>query len=112
LSVRNHTYRVARHAELLAVHLIGDGQRDLAELFASTTGDEIDKFARCDWSPGAGGVPVLAAASGWFAGIIVDRSDVGDHAGFLLAPVAGASNDDSSPLMLSALGDLAPGHSA
>jgi flavin reductase (DIM6/NTAB) family NADH-FMN oxidoreductase RutF len=112
LSVRNHTYRVALRAEALAVHVLGTGRRDLAELFGGTTGDEVDKFARCQWIPGAGGVPLLTGASQWFAGTILDRFDLGDHLGTLVAPTATGINDDQQPLMFSSVKHLAPGHSA
>jgi flavin reductase (DIM6/NTAB) family NADH-FMN oxidoreductase RutF len=113
LSVRNHTYRVALRAELLAVHLIGDTQRDLAELFAAETGDQLDKFDRCAWQPGPGGVPLLTGAPAWFAGRVLERFELGDHVGFLLSPVAAATDDERGlPLMLSAIRDLTPGHPA
>ena len=59
----------------------------LAELFGGRTGDEVDKFAQCDWREGPGGVPVLNECRNWFAGAVVDRFDLGDHVGFLLDPV-------------------------
>src|SRR5919106_332536 len=67
LSDKNRTFRVARDADLLIVHLVPQEADDLAELFGSETGDEIDKFARCGWSPGPGGAPVLDACGNWFA---------------------------------------------
>jgi flavin reductase (DIM6/NTAB) family NADH-FMN oxidoreductase RutF len=112
LSVRNHTYRVARRADVLAVHLVGDDQRELAELFGGTTGDETDKFSRCAWRPGPGGVPLLDAASGWFAGAVLEQVDLGDHRGFLVEPTAGDVTGDHPPMMFSAVRDLSPGHSA
>jgi len=110
LSVQNRTYRLAQQADRLAVHLVGDRQRDLVELFGGTTGDEVDKFAHCSWLPGPGGVPLLADASGWFVGDILDRVELGDHVGFVLSPTAGQVTDDQSPVMLSAVRDLTPGH--
>src|SRR5690348_6276936 len=59
LSVANHTYQVARQAELLAVHVLDKNDHDLAELFGGRTGDEVDKFAKCRWTPGPDGVPLL-----------------------------------------------------
>jgi flavin reductase (DIM6/NTAB) family NADH-FMN oxidoreductase RutF len=87
LSVRNYTYRVARDAELLVVHPIEAEADDLAELFGGETGDEIDKFGRCDWRPGPGGAPVLDGLESWFAGRVLERVPYGDHVGFLLEPV-------------------------
>src|SRR5206468_3781620 len=58
LSRANHTYGVARGAPVLAVHALGPEHRDLATLFGTRTGDEIDKFTRCAWHPGPAGVPL------------------------------------------------------
>lgn len=112
LSVVNHTCRVARRAEVLVVHQLGKEHRDLAELFGSTTGDDIDKFAHCRWEPGPGGVPLLTGTSGWFVGTILDRFDLGDHIGVLVSPIATEINDDQQPLMFSSVRHLAPGHPA
>src|SRR5262249_36039510 len=47
LSVMNRTYRIALDAEVLGLHFPAASDHDLAELFGSMTGDEVDKFARC-----------------------------------------------------------------
>jgi flavin reductase (DIM6/NTAB) family NADH-FMN oxidoreductase RutF len=113
LSKRNHTYRVAQRAEYLAVHLVPREHCELARLFGSETGDEIDKFARCDWAPGPHGLPVLQDAAGWFGGKVLDRYDLGDHVGFLLEPVAGRAPDTFEQLVtFSDVRDLEPGHEA
>ncbi|MGW0178680.1 flavin reductase family protein [Nocardia sp. NPDC003345] len=113
LSETNRTYRVAAGAEYAAVHVLGAGDRDLAELFGARTGDEIDKFARCDWHPGPHGVPVLRDAAGWFCGRILSRHDFGDHLGLLLAPEdAHAPEPTPSALRLHQVIDLEPGHPA
>jgi flavin reductase (DIM6/NTAB) family NADH-FMN oxidoreductase RutF len=59
LSKANRTYRVARAASRLAVHLLTREQRGLAELFGGETGDRTDKFARARWREEAGGAVVL-----------------------------------------------------
>jgi flavin reductase (DIM6/NTAB) family NADH-FMN oxidoreductase RutF len=113
LSKRNHTYRVAEKAEHLAVHLIDRRHCELARLFGSETGDSVDKFARCAWHSGPNGVPILDDATGWFAGAVLSRYDVGDHVGFLLEPVAGSAPDKFDQLVtFSDVRDLEPGHEA
>lgn len=94
LSEANHTFAVASGAELLAVHLLSASQRELAELFGSETGDAVDKFERCAWREGPGGVPVLCDVPGWFAGRVLARVDLGDHVGYMLEPIDGAVSDD------------------
>jgi flavin reductase (DIM6/NTAB) family NADH-FMN oxidoreductase RutF len=73
LSVTNRTFGVAERASHLAVHVLHADQRGLAELFGSTTGDETDKFDRCGWAPGPGGVPVLEDCPSWVGSSIVAR---------------------------------------
>ena len=114
ISKKNHTYDVAAAAPVLAVHWLADDDRWLAELFGGETGDEIDKFERCSWRPGPGGVPVLDGVTGWVAGPVLDRHDLGDHVGFLVAAEEGAAGkpDPDDELGFQAVKDLEPGHEA
>jgi flavin reductase (DIM6/NTAB) family NADH-FMN oxidoreductase RutF len=112
LSQRNHTYRVAMEARVLVVHGLAEGDRHLAELFGTQTGDQVDKFGRCSWRSGPGGAPVIDGVIRWFAGEILDRAAWGNHTGFLLAPIEASGEPDPPPLMFSAVMDLQPGHDA
>ncbi len=106
------TYRLAIRADALAVHAISDEEADLAELFGGETGDDLDKFRRCSWSPGPGGVPILDRAPAWFVGSIAGTGDVGDHVAFLLAPIAAELRRDFDPLPASSAISLEPGQTA
>lgn len=111
VSRRNHTYRVALRAQHLAVHVVARRDIELARLFGSQTGDQIDKFERCAWHSGPEGMPILDDAAGWFVGKTLDRLDVGDHVGYLLEPVAGYAPGGLDDLVsLSDVTDLQPGH--
>lgn len=115
LSKANRTYRVARGASRLAVHLLTRDQRDLAELFGGETGDRTDKFARVRTREETGGAVVLEDAAAWFAGTVVARTDGGDHVGFVLEPEAWGARADtgSTPLLrLSDATSISPGHPA
>jgi len=46
ISEKNHTFRVARGANSMGIHLVPEGATDLAELFGGETGDDLDKFER------------------------------------------------------------------
>jgi flavin reductase (DIM6/NTAB) family NADH-FMN oxidoreductase RutF len=109
LSRSNRTYRLAREATALAVHAIPRDRRDLAELFGGETGDDVDKFARCAWSAGPRDLPILAGCPSWFAGEILSRHDLGDHEGYLLAPIA-ASHVPGELVYFQAVKDIEPGH--
>src|SRR5436305_9973414 len=65
LSVKNRTFEVARRAQVLVVHFVPRQAEELAVLFGGETGDEIDKFARCEWRPGPDGAPVLSSLEDW-----------------------------------------------
>jgi flavin reductase (DIM6/NTAB) family NADH-FMN oxidoreductase RutF len=112
LSVRNHTYRLACDADLLAVHVLDPGQRVLAELFGGSTGDDIDKFDRCEWSAGPDGVPLLEECPRRFVGTVLERQAYGDHVGFLLAPVDVAADREGHGLTYEQVEDVDPGHPA
>ena len=86
LSRKNRTYRLAREAEALAVHVAPRDQQ-LVELFGGETGDEIDKFEHCEWHAGPRGMPILDGCPRWFVGTVCSRHDLGDHEGYLLEPL-------------------------
>jgi flavin reductase (DIM6/NTAB) family NADH-FMN oxidoreductase RutF len=111
ISVKNRTYRVASAgAEVLIVHFVPEKASELAVLFGGETGDEIDKFARCEWSPGPGGAPVLAGLNDWFAGRVLEQLPFGDHCGFLLEPIEGEAHRSGSPLTFRRAKWIEPGH--
>jgi len=111
LSVKNRTYRVANAGtDTLVVHFVPDHAEELALLFGGETGDEVDKFARCEWRPGPGGAPILAGLEDWFAGRVLDRISFGDHCGFLLEPIDGETHRSGSPLTFRRAKRIEPGH--
>jgi flavin reductase (DIM6/NTAB) family NADH-FMN oxidoreductase RutF len=112
LSVKNRTTEIAANAETLAVHLIPERRRDLAELFGGTTKDEgVDKLAQVEWSAGPGGAPVLADLRTHFVGRVKQRVDWdGDHVGYVLTPLDAAFADDGPWLTFQQLKDIDPGH--
>ncbi len=112
LSKRNHTTRVAHRASGLIVHFLSGDDRDLATLFGSNTGDEIDKFSHCRWTPGPEGLPVLADCTRWVAGHILERFDTGDHVGHLIELFDGAAGEWAGQLGFQAVKGLDPGHDA
>ena len=112
LSEKNRTFRVAQDADVLVVHLVPDDAGELAELFGSETGDEVDKFARCAWHEGPGGTPILDDCENWFAGRILARHDVGDHWAFLLDPFEAHADTGERPFAFHRARRLEPGHEA
>jgi flavin reductase (DIM6/NTAB) family NADH-FMN oxidoreductase RutF len=110
LSTKNRTYRVASDADVLMVHFVPEQADGLAELFGGETGDDTDKFARCDWREGPEGAPVLSALEDHFAGRVLERLPFGDHCGFLLEPIDGQAHQSGEPLTFRRAKWIEPGH--
>jgi flavin reductase (DIM6/NTAB) family NADH-FMN oxidoreductase RutF len=110
LSHQNRTYRVARCAEVLAVHFVAADAVALAELFGGLTGDQVDKFSQCAWRLGPAGVPILDRCENWFVGRVVERLDAGDHHAFLLEPIAAAAGMAPGQFSFHRAKRIDPGH--
>lgn len=113
LSKANHTGRVVRQASTLAVHYLDDTQHDLAELFGTRTGDEVDKLSLCAWEEGPDGVPLLADVPRRIVARRVALLDEGgDHLCVVTEPITAEADGPFTPLRLSAVDHLTPGHEA
>ena len=112
ISDKNRTYRVAEHAESMAIHLVPEDATELAELFGGETGDDLDKFERCDWRPGPDGVPLLDGCPNRFVGRILERVDFGDHVGLVLEPFFAEEDERSGQLGFHRAKRIEPGHEA
>ncbi|TVT53775.1 flavin reductase [Amycolatopsis rhizosphaerae] len=113
LSKNNRTYRIARDAPVLAVHVLDRDAAALAELFGGRTGHDTDKFAQCSWRPGPAGVPMLDEVAALFVGHVLERYDTGDHVGFLLRPTSVQLGHRGDGLLtFQDVRDLEPGHRA
>lgn len=111
LSEKNHTYRVAQHADRLVVHLLDHDAEELARLFGAETDDDVDKFGRCSWQPDPHGCPVLDDAAAWFGGAVVERLAAGDHTAFVIdVDAAEVRRRPRRLLSFADVRDLDPGH--
>jgi flavin reductase (DIM6/NTAB) family NADH-FMN oxidoreductase RutF len=109
LSKKNHTLALARQASVLAVHVVDEKAKEIAELFGGETGDVVDKFAQVRWRT-VHGVPVLADCERWFAGEVLQQIDLGDHVGFLLQPLDAQGDAPAAQLTVQQARDIEPGH--
>jgi flavin reductase (DIM6/NTAB) family NADH-FMN oxidoreductase RutF len=110
LSDKNRTERVARHAEVLAVHFLAADDIELARAFGEQTTDDTDTFSRCTWHSGPRGAPILDGCGRWLVGAIVDRRPLGDHIAYVLRPIAVTDGASGPGLMFHHVNDLDPGH--
>jgi flavin reductase (DIM6/NTAB) family NADH-FMN oxidoreductase RutF len=94
----SRTLSALRASPQFAVNFMGDDCEEVCRLFATKADD---KFERVEWTPGAGGVPILAADAVAFAECTrLDEFDVGDHV-VITGLVEGGSppEPDSSPIV-------------
>ncbi|MBA2495960.1 MAG: flavin reductase [Acidimicrobiia bacterium] len=111
ISKANHTYRLMLRSTHLAVHYLTSDDREIARLFGTLSGDDVDKFTLCEAEAGAHGVPVLVGCPNR---IVVRRvallDEGGDHVCVVTEPVETRSAGPFTPLRLSDVSDLVPGH--
>ena len=113
LSKANHTFRVALHAQRFAVHFLSTEDLDTARLFGTNSGDDVDKFSRCAWSPGPDGVPLLDACPSRLVARRVAMLDEGsDHVCLVLEVTDASTGPSLQPMRLSQAQVLDPGHEA
>ena len=111
LSKANHTYRVALISEFVVVHFLDRSHYELAELFGGTSGDDVDKFDRCEWSPGPAGVPILDECRQHVVARRVALFDEGsDHVCLVIEPIDARRDGELRPLRLSDSSDIEAGH--
>ena len=111
LSKANFTFRVGLRASHFAVHHLTEDDRDLAELFGSVSGDDVDKFSRCSWTEGPAAVPVLDRLGNRFVGRRIAMLDEGgDHVCVTLGLLDAVSTGPFVPLRLSQCTGIDPGH--
>jgi flavin reductase (DIM6/NTAB) family NADH-FMN oxidoreductase RutF len=112
LSKANHTYRIGLTAKYVAVHFPTAEDFALAELFGTLSGDDVDKFERCRYESGPGGVPLLVDCPNRIVARRVALLDDGsDHVCITLDPIE-AHGGRGDALRISALEGLVAGHSA
>jgi flavin reductase (DIM6/NTAB) family NADH-FMN oxidoreductase RutF len=111
LSKANHTHRVGLHASHFAVHYLTIDDHDVADLFGSRSGDDVDKFAWCAWTDHPEGPPLLDRCPNRLVGRRVAMLDEGsDHVCIVLEPVDASATDHIRALRLGHVTDIAPGH--
>ncbi|HZQ83878.1 MAG TPA: flavin reductase family protein [Acidimicrobiales bacterium] len=113
VSKLNHTFIHAMDADVLVVHILGEGDLEVASVFGEETGDAVDKFAQVRWHPGPDGrTPVLDDVDRWFAGRELQRLDAGDHVAVVLEPIEVHAGSGGPQLGYQQVKHFHPGHPA
>jgi len=91
VDLSSSSWPTVQRATYVGVHLLGEGQEELARRFA-TSG--VDRFAEPTvWRSGPYGVPLIDGAPAWMIGRVEDRMLAGDHAIVVVSPVFGDQDD-------------------
>jgi flavin reductase (DIM6/NTAB) family NADH-FMN oxidoreductase RutF len=113
LSKANHTYRLALRSTHLAVHFLTEDDLAVAEHFGTLTGDDVDKFEGIAVAEGVDGVPLLEACP---QRMVVRRvallDEGGDHVCLTAECLDATTTGSFTPLRLSQVDHLVPGHDA
>jgi flavin reductase (DIM6/NTAB) family NADH-FMN oxidoreductase RutF len=112
ISKENRTFDVAADAGTIAVHFVDRDHYELAKLFATVSGDDVDKFTLCRWRRGVRDAVILEGCARWVVGRVLGRCDGGDHEGFLVEPVDAAAGAWPGQLGFQSVKDLEAGHPA
>ncbi|HEY2578646.1 MAG TPA: flavin reductase family protein [Streptosporangiaceae bacterium] len=86
-----------KKARYVMIHLLADGQEDLARRFARTDALKFGPGTR--WHRGFRGLPVLDDALAWLAAEPVSRLSAGDHALVISQVIAVRSVTNARPLI-------------
>lgn len=78
VGMRAASWGTMKKAQYVMIHLLADGQEDLARRFAQT--DALKFGPETRWHRGSLGLPVLDDALAWLAAELVSRISAGDHA--------------------------------
>jgi flavin reductase (DIM6/NTAB) family NADH-FMN oxidoreductase RutF len=90
------SWATMRSAHHVMVHLLADGQEDLARRFADPSAAKFGPATR--WRRGAFDLPVLEDVLAWLALVPVSRMPVGDHA-LIVGRVVEAGHVAGEPLV-------------
>lgn len=89
-----HSHTVFSEAPSFAIHVLSEAQKEVSSLFASKASD---KFERCQWTAGLGGVPLIQGSLAVFECTAHQYVDAGDHT-ILIGRVVNLEHNAGRPL--------------
>ncbi len=97
----SYTHAVMEESKAFAIHILGKGQKAMAEAFFRHSEPQGNSIAGYAFKPGATGSPILEDCPAYFECKIVDACLPGDHTTFIAEVVEAAVRRDDKPLALS-----------
>jgi flavin reductase (DIM6/NTAB) family NADH-FMN oxidoreductase RutF len=96
------THAAIQRSGAFAVHVLAEGQKEIAEVFFKPPSVEEDRMNGLRYEPGqATGSPIFLELPAWFEARVTDAVERGDHTVFVAEVVnAGVREKDAKPLNL------------
>lgn len=79
IAFQSSSYPVLSTAERLAVHVLTDGQEEIARRLATAGLSGAERLSEVGWLPGPGKEPHISHVAARLAGRVSNRVDSGDH---------------------------------
>ncbi len=95
----NYSFELAQDASHFAVHILEEGQQDMARHFGQQCGRSIDKFEGYETQIGQSGVPILTDCLAHMECEIIFRRHFGDHIMLVGAVIDSAIHRDGVALI-------------
>ncbi|MFF9689546.1 flavin reductase family protein [Streptomyces sp. NPDC014623] len=97
VGVSSSSWPVIAEAGYVGVHILGEGQQELAATFARSGADRFGPST--DWRRGPEGVPLLGGVVAWLVCRVAARIPAGDHHIVIAEAVAGDPSGGGRPLV-------------
>ncbi len=95
------THAVMEESKAFAIHILGKGQKAMAEAFFRHSEPKGNSIAGYAFKPGATGSPILEDCPAYFECRVIDASMPGDHTTFIGEVIEAIVRREEKPLALS-----------
>jgi flavin reductase (DIM6/NTAB) family NADH-FMN oxidoreductase RutF len=104
---KHASYPLIRGARNFSISVLRRDQMDVARLFGTHSGRDMDKLRNVSWSSGETGAPILDDAMAWFECELTAVMPAGDHC-IVLGRVVGGHivAEDATPMLYADTGNL------
>lgn len=101
------SYPLIRGARHFSINVLRKDQMDMARLFGTHSGHEMDKLRNVSWTTGQTGAPILDDAMAWFECELTAVMPAGDHC-LILGRVLGGhvAQDEATPMLYADTGNM------
>jgi len=96
---QNYSFELAQECTHFVVHILEEGQQEVARHFGRNSGRTVDKLAGFDVRPGKSGIPILTDCLAFLECEVKFRRIFGDHMVLIGSPISSGINRVGKPLI-------------